>query len=57
MPRPTKEQLHLFKRREEMIFTLDYEGYNGEEIGTMVGLSRSVVNRILKRKPKGWKPK
>lgn len=57
MSRPSKEKIHLFEERKSVIYLLDYRGFNGEEIGTIVGLSRSVISRILSSKPKEWKQK
>lgn len=50
MPRPTKEKLHIFKKRDELIRGLDSEGYDGEEIAVMFNLNRSTINRVLNKK-------
>ena len=57
MARPTKEKEHLFSKRQELIWALDLQEYNGEDIGTIFGISRSVVHRILHSRPKDWAPK
>lgn len=57
MARPTKEKKHLIDKRNELVYALDHQGYNGQDIGTVFNIERSTVNRILKTKPKGWTPK
>lgn len=57
MARPKTEKKHLFEKRAEIMWALDEQGYNGQEIGIVFGISRSVVNRIMSQKPKDWKPK
>ena len=57
MPRITKEKLHLIDKRAEIVYALDHQGYNGEEIGVIFNLHRSVISRVLKNKPKAYKPK
>lgn len=57
MARPTAEKKHIYEKRTELIFALDSQGYNGQEIGIIFNISRSVVNRILAQKPEGWTPK
>lgn len=57
MPRPKNEKLHLLEKRQEIIFALDSQGYNGAEIATIFSVSRSVVNRIIAVKPKKYEPK
>lgn len=57
MARPKKEKMYLFDKRAELVWALDYQDYNGEDIGTVFNVHRSQISRILARKPKGWKPK
>lgn len=56
MPKKNKLTPHLLVQRREVIWLLDHWGYNGPDIGAMVGLDRSGVTRNLKTKPKDWKP-
>lgn len=57
MARPTKEVRHIFEKRAELIWALSNQDYNGQEIADMFNISRSVVKRIIDKKPEGWKPK
>ncbi len=42
---PTKS--HLLVKRAKLIKFLKVEGYNGEEIGQIFNLDKSVISRIL----------
>jgi len=57
MARPTKEKLHLYDKRAELVWALDHQGYNGEEIAVIFSVDRSTINRILSKKPREWQPK
>ena len=57
MPRYDSIQLRLIEKRDELIFALDYQGYNGQDIAKIFNLNRSTIKRILSKKPLGWKPK
>lgn len=57
MARPTKETSHLFDKRQELIWALDYQDYNGAQIGIVFNIDPSAVSRILNEKPKKWTPK
>jgi len=57
MSRLPKEKRHLLEKRKEIIYALDVQDYNGQDIATIFNIDRSVVNRILKTKPTSWKPK
>ena len=51
------EKSYLVDKRNELVWALDYQEYNGADIGTIFNVNRSTINRILKKKPKNWKPK
>lgn len=58
MPRPTQEKRHLIDKRNELIWALDIQDYNYEEIGVIFnGLNRSSIKRIVEKRPPDWKPK
>ena len=57
MPRPPKERIHLYEKRTELVWALEFQGYSGEELGVIFNVDRAVISRILKKKPKRWKPK
>ena len=57
MAKHSKEKVHLVLKRQELIWALRTQEYNGEEIAFMFNLDRSVISRILKGKPMNWKPK
>lgn len=50
-------KIHLKDKRNELIFALNHQGYNGQEIGAIFNINRSTVHDILKLKPKNYKPK
>lgn len=49
-------KMYLIERRNRLVWTLDHEGYSGGDIEEILKIDRSWVNRILKLKPRGWKP-
>ena len=57
MARPVKEKLHLYEKRDELVWALDFQGYNGTEIAVVFNIDDSVISRIMKKIPKDWKPK
>ncbi len=57
MAKHGKEKVHLVLKRQELMWALKTQEYNGEEIAFMFNLDRSVISRILKGKPKDWTPK
>lgn len=57
MARPKNENVYLFDKRSELVWALDYQDYNGEQIAIIFNVHRSQINRIIKRKPRGYKPK
>jgi len=57
MSKPTTEKKHLKEKRDELVWALNYQGYNGEEIGYIFNVHRSVIHHVLKKKPSNWQPK
>jgi len=57
MPRPLNEKKHLYDKRDELIWALDFQGYNGQEIGTIFNVNRSQIHRVIKKKPSEWRVK
>ena len=57
MARPTKEKAHLFEKRQELVWALEFQGYAGSEIAVIFNVGESVICLIIKKKPRGWKPK
>lgn len=50
-------ELYIIKRRNEIVWQLDHEGYTGGDISTMLNkLDVSWICRILKLRPKNWTP-
>lgn len=56
MARPKKEEQYLVDLRNEIIWSLDQQGYDGPQIGKVMNLDRSVVSRTVKKKPNRWSP-
>ena len=48
---------HIKDKRDELIWALSLQDYTLSEIGTIFGINRSTVLRILENKPKDWQPK
>lgn len=57
MPRPKKEKQYLIDKRNELIWALIFQDYNGEDIAAIFNVHRSSVLDIRKKMPNGWKPK
>ncbi len=52
-----KEEQHIRDKKYELIWALDDQDYSLPQIAVMFNIHRSSVMRIIKKKPKGWKPK
>lgn len=48
---------YLKEKREELIFAISNQDYNNEDVGNIFNLNRATILRILKKKPKNYKPK
>ena len=56
--KPTKEiSIMLREKRNELIWALAYQGYNGSQIGLIFNINRSTVLQALRKKPEDYKPK
>ncbi len=49
--------IHLREKRDELIWALRCQGYNFSQIGEIFNVGRPTIFRIVRRKPKNWKPK
>tara|TARA_Y100000310_G_scaffold230871_1_gene233422 strand:+ start:1578 stop:1793 length:216 start_codon:yes stop_codon:yes gene_type:complete len=52
-----KMKIHIKHKRDEIIWALSQQDYTFADIGEMFKLNASTVFRIIKEKPKDWKPK
>ena len=52
-------KIHLREKRDELVWALENQGFNGEEIKTIFSSisHRSTAMRIIERKPKNYQPK
>lgn len=57
MARPTENKKHLIQKYHELVWALSLQDYNNQEIGDIMNRSRSVILRVVKKKPEGWTPK
>lgn len=57
MPRPSAKKQHLIDKYYELVWALSHQGYDSSEIGIIMNRHRSVILRILAKKPEGWTPK
>jgi hypothetical protein len=48
---------HLREKRNELIWALSLQDYSFADIGSIFGIDRSTVLRIIKTKPRDWKVK
>lgn len=48
---------HIKEKRDELIWALSLQEYTLTEIGSIFGLNRSTILRIINKKPKDWQPK
>lgn len=55
--RPFKVEQHLMDKRDELVWALSLQDYNRADIGKIFNVHRSVISRIMKKKPRDWKPK
>jgi len=48
---------HIKEKRDEIVWALSLQKYTHKQIASMFNLNRSTVYRIIKDKPKNYKPK
>lgn len=48
--------IRILEERLELVWLLAWKGFGDTDIAEILGLERSWVYRLKKRKPKGWKP-
>lgn len=46
----------LFDTRDELIWVLEYVGYNATQIARMFNIHVSNVSRAIARRERGWRP-
>lgn len=49
--------MHIRDKRDELIWALSLQHYTFAEIGEIFKLNSSTILRVVKAKPKDWKPK
>jgi predicted DNA-binding protein YlxM (UPF0122 family) len=47
-------QSYLKEKRNEFIWSLSQQGYNGSQIALIFNIPRSTVHDIIKKKPDNW---
>lgn len=57
MPRPTEKKQHLIDKYQELAWALSLQDYTAADIGVILNRHRSVIKRILDKKPVDWHPK
>lgn len=45
-------ELRLLRLKNELIWSLSEDGYNGSDIAQVFGMEKSWISRIIKQKPK-----
>jgi transposase len=55
--KPKELEPYLQEKRNEIIFSLDNQGYNRAQIARIFNMSKSRMNEIVNSKPDGWKDK
>ena len=48
---------HLREKRQELIWAVSAQGYNDVEVGQMFGVHKATIGRIIRKRPKDYKPK
>lgn len=57
MARPNTKKKHLIDKYKEIAWALAYQGYNNQDIGTIMNRTRGVISRVMEEMPKDYKPK
>lgn len=57
MPRPEAKKQHLIDKYHELAWALSCQDYTAADIGIILNRHRSVILRILAKKPADWHPK
>ena len=50
-------EVHIKDKRDEIIWALSLQNYTDKQIASMFNVDRSTIYRIIKQRPRGWKPK
>lgn len=56
-PSVDKLEKHLKMKRNELIFALSLQHYTAAQVGRMFNIDRSTALRIIRTKPRDWRPK
>lgn len=58
MARPQKTEKHLIDKYHEIVWALSVQDdYSDSAIGKIMNRHRSVIGRVIKKRPKDYKPK
>lgn len=48
---------HLLDKRDELVWALGLQEYKNADIAKIFNVHRSVIGKIMRRKPRDWQPK
>jgi IS30 family transposase len=57
MARPIKAEKHLIEKYQELVWALSSQDYSSAAIGKIMNRSRSVIKRLIDKRPKDYKTK
>jgi len=57
MARPTAKKKYLIEKYHEIVWALSMQDYSSADIGVVMNRHRSVIGRIIEKRPKDYKPK
>ena len=57
MARPTKQKQYLIDKYHEIAWALSMQDFSSADIAVILNRHRSVIGRIIAKRPKGYRPK
>lgn len=58
MARPTAKKRYLIDKYHEIVWALSLQdGYSSADIGLIMNRHRSVIGRVIEKRPKDYRPK
>lgn len=57
MARPIEAKKHLIEKYQELVWALSFQDYSCADIGVIMNRSRSVIKRIVDKRPSDYKVK
>jgi len=57
MARPDNKKKHLIEKYNELVWALAHQDYTAADIGVIMNRHRSVILRVISKKPREWTPK